>query len=304
MICLLYNIYGNFYKVVGMSGFKKTIILFGFIGNIYANSPYQTIIESGTTDEISIANSKFADQTESSVGDIMVSVSLNLLGQPYSRALLDRQTPEYMFVSLTNTDCMIFVEEILATSELIKQEQLTLDNLTRETKNLRYHGDLAYCNRNHYFKDWANANISKGYVIDEAYNLSGILFPYKANVMSSKIAKSIQSPHIDDLACIKSRENIINHEHLGFIPLKDLPRYLKFIQNGDIIGIVRTPNSREDAIHHLGIAYVHDDEVSMIHASSQSGEVVVAKSLTKYLSQYTDSLGIILLRPQLTNSQK
>ncbi len=285
-----------------MLGRYKSVIFFCLAGTLYANSNYQTIIESGTPNEIISLNAKIAKNPSLSVGQIMQLTALHLVGQPYGIGLLDRQQPEYMYVSLHETDCMLFVEQVLSASELIKQKRLNLDNLIQDTKDLRYHGDLAYCNRNHYFKDWATVNIEKGYVTDEAYRLTHILFPYTADVMSKKIATDDNDAHKKDLACIIKREGFINQQKLGFIPLTDLPRYLRFIKSGDIIGIVRTPNGKADAVHHLGIAYVHDNVVSMIHASSKSGKVVIADTLTGYLGQYTDSQGIILLRPQLMHN--
>ena len=281
------------------------IFLLCLVGSAYAETEYQTVIESSTPAIISNlqVKAKHDNVAKGSVGQINQWLALQLLDKPYSIALLDRQMPEYMYVTLGATDCMLFVEEVLASSELIKQQQFNLNNLTKETKNLRYHGTLSYCNRNHYFKDWAITNISKGYVTDAAYQISGITFPFEADVMSKKIAESSGDIHRSDFACIQEREQAINEGHLGFIPLRDLPKYLKDIKPGDIIGIVRTPGGRADAVHHLGIAYVHNNLVSMIHASSKSGKVVIANTLMEYLNQYKDSQGIILLRPQLMHNE-
>ena len=281
------------------------ILLLCTVGTAYANSDYQTVIESSTPSIIANLQAKAKQEhvAKGSIGEINQWLALQLLGKPYSIALLDRQQPEYMYVTLGATDCMLFVEEVLASSELIKQQQFNLNNLTTETKNLRYHGTLSYCNRNHYFKDWAITNISKGYVTDAAYQISGITFPFEADVMSKKIAESTGDLHRADLACIQEREQAINDGHLGFIPLRDLPKYLRYIKPGDIIGLVRTPSGHADAVHHLGIAYIHNNTVSMIHASSKSGKVVIANTLMEYLNQYKDSQGIILLRPQLMHNE-
>lgn len=238
-----------------------------------------------------------ANIAQKPIGDILGWVALQLLNKPYKGFLLDQTTPEYLYVSLDDTDCMLFIEEVLAVSRLIKQNALTLDGLTKEIKLLRYHGDVVYCSRNHYFKDWVSVNISKGTVSDEGYMLTKELYPYKANILSKLI---MQIPrlalHKNNEECIKAREHYINsQEKLGFITLKQLPKYLTKIHTGDIIGIVRDP-LKADGVHHLGIAYVDDGVVKMIDASSIKKSVVIEPSLMGYLAKFPDSRGIILIR--------
>lgn len=282
----------------------KLLILGLISSTTFANDEYNTFVESNTQSIVKQIQKKASSQKVAKLplGKITEWTALQLVGKPYSIALLDQSEPEYMLVTLGATDCMIFVEEVLASSELIKLNQFNLNNLIKITKDLRYHGNVLYCNRNHYFKDWALENIEKGYVTDEAMKLTGDSFPFKAEVMGIKIAKNNDDPHKSDLNCILAREQVINQNQLGFIDIKKLPDYLKYIHSGDIIGIVRSPNGKADAVHHLGIAYVHNNVVSMIHASSKSGEVVIADTLLGYLGQFKDSQGILLLRPQLINS--
>jgi hypothetical protein len=256
------------------------------------------------------------------LGQIMAWVALQLINQPYVGSLLDLQQPEYLYISLTKTDCMLFIEEVLAVSRLIQQHKLTMPNFIAYVKQLRYHqdgshqdgshlngnhlenshkdSDISYCTRNNYFKDWALTNIQKGIVVDEALPLTNIVFPYKAEVMSAQLRHNPKLLHYADLACIVKREQYINTttQKLGFISLKLLPKYLGKIQNGDIVGIVRFPTSG-DAVHHLGIAYIDKNGVvGMIHASNQKAirRVVIAPSLIDYLAKFNDAQGIILLR--------
>lgn len=262
---------------------------------------YEIIVESGTPKTLAVikANANKEKVAKLPIGKVIEWTALQLMGKPYSIALLDQKTPEYLYISLNNTDCMLFIEEVVAVSELIKNNRLDMNDLTTQIAKLRYHGDLAYCNRNHYFKDWAYVNEKNGIFKDEAFLLTGINLPYKANVMSIHIANAAESnPHKADLACIKAREDIINNqESIGFIPLKDLPKYLSKIQSGDVIGIIRhSENSKADSVHHLGIAYVHNGVVSMIHASSEMHKVVISDTLTGYLARFKDSQGIVLLR--------
>lgn len=280
-------------------GFILLLALFTIAAPAQAATSYQTIVESGTPLTLDKINTNAtADKIAlQPIGNIITWTSLQLLGKPYAIGLLDRTTPEYLYISLDQTDCMLFIEEVVAVSQLLKEHALNIANLTREVKHLRYHGAVCYCNRNHYFKDWALANIKKGIFVDEALRLTHTTLPYSADVMSAYIRKTLASnPHAQDLSCIARRENLINHEALGFIPLKDLPGYLPQIKSGDIIGIIRTPHGRADSVHHLGIAYVHGNIVSMIHASSDAKKVIISDTLLGYLARFKDSQGIILLR--------
>lgn len=281
---------------------KLSAFILGFcVSNqcIAANTDYSVVIDSKTTDIVANLNAKAnkGHVSKLPLGEVIQWTALQLLGQPYAKSLLDRKTPEYLYISLADTDCMLFVEEVVAAGGLIKQNDLNIDDLTKDIKELRYHGDVTYCERNHYFKDWALDNKDKGTVIDEAYALTGVTFPFTAHVMSDRLARNSSDIHAEDLACITQREQQINQRKLGYIPLKDLKKNLRYIQAGDIIGIVRSPNSYADAVHHLGIAYVKPGKsVGMIHASSESGKVVLADSLQGYLAKFKDSQGIILLR--------
>ncbi len=263
--------------------------------NVYANN-YQVVIESDTKTLIKQIdkNAKKNEIYKQNLGDIIQWSARQLVNEPYVGKLLDQHEPEYLYISVTNTDCMLFIEEVLALGILIKHDDLTLNNYVNKIKEERYHGEITFCNRNHYFKDWAIENIKKGLVVDIAYLLSKQYLPYAANVMSRSLEK--QHKHLADIECIKQREDYINNEQLGFIPIKDVEKNLKNIKSGDIIGIVRTPNNKADSIHHLGIANITKNGVGMIHASSDKKKVIVEPTLMGYLNRFQDMQGIILLR--------
>ncbi len=263
---------------------------------IFAKTNYPVIVESGTPivlDKLNLA-AKEQKIAKKPIGDIMQWTALQLFDKPYESALLDRSVPEYLYISLNQTDCMLFIEEVFAYANMLKHKQQSIDDLTSGIKDVRYHGEVAYCNRNHYYKDWALSNINKGLFIDVAKKLTNQYSSYPVDVLSQRIAKL--PTHAADVACIKSREDYINTQKLGFISMKELPKYLPKIKAGDMIGIVRTPNGKADSVYHLGIAYIHDGKVGMIHASSKQKKVVIADTITEYLGQFDNSQGIILLR--------
>lgn len=263
------------------------------------NESYPVIIESGTQAILNsiVQKSKTAHIRNKPIGDIIQWTSLQLLNSPYVYYLLDKTTPEYLYISLSKTDCVLFTEEVVVISRLIKENKLTLFNYINGIKQLRYHGKLAYCNRNHYFKDWVIMNEKQGIVIDAGSRLTKTKLPFKSDIMSTLIEQNESNIHYSNLSCIRDREKIVNFETVGFITLKELPKYLKDIHPGDIIGIIRAPD-KSDAVHHLAIAYVHNGEVGIIHASSIASKVVIYPSLMGYLEKFKDSLGIVLIRVQ------
>lgn len=273
------------------------LVLFFISLHINAVPNYQLVVESQTPEVFSklVTSAKTQKIAKKPIGDIMQWTALQLLNKPYVGRLLDRTVPEYLYISLNPTDCMLFIEEVFAFSKVLKNKQHSIDDFTAQIKNIRYHGDVAYCNRNHYFKDWSISNINKGLFIDVAEQLTHQYLVYPADVLSKAIANS--PTHAGDVAAIKSREDYINNNlKLGFISLKDLPKYLSKIKPGDIIGIIRTPNGKADSVYHLGIAYIHDGKVGMIDASSIYHKVVIEDTLTGYLAKFKNSEGIVLLR--------
>lgn len=259
------------------------------------------IIESGTPALLHQIQANAAKQSIRfrSPGDIVAWSALQSINQPYVGGLLDKTTPEYLYISLSKTDCMLFVEEVIAISRLLHEQRLTLTNLTQEIRKLRYHGKISYCNRNHYFKDWAAENIKKGIIRDIGIRLSGQYYNYPAHAISTYLEEHQDNANYSQLSCIKKREQDINtQEKIGFIPLNKLSQKLQYIHSGDIIGIVRTPKGRADAIHHLAIAYIFHGQVAMIDASSDKHKVILEPSLMQYLAKFKDSQGIVLFRPQ------
>jgi hypothetical protein len=274
------------------------VLFITFMSSVHAKQEniqsYQVVIESGTGNILNALsnNAKSQKISQKPLGEIIQWTGLQLLNSPYVSYLLDKSTPEYLYISLSNTDCMLFIEEVLVISNLIKENRLTIVNYIDGIKKLRYHGDIKYCNRNHYFKDWAVMN--NQVVYDVAFSLTAESLPYKTHVLGDSIANG-KNNNYSSLDCIRQREKLIDKETMGFIPLSSLPKYIQYIQAGDIIGIVRS-GKKADSIHHLGIAYIHDGKVGMINASSITKKVIIADTLTGYLSKFKDTEGIILLR--------
>lgn len=281
-----------------MRSFQRLILLLvsGIIVavNCYAAS---IVIESGTLTTVRLMYAQAGLRQlakNNQFGFLMQNVALQMLNKPYSSFLLDRQLPEYLWISTEHTDCMLFVEHVWAISMLIKTGDNSASALESYIKQIRYHGQVNYCNRNHYFKDWALSGQAIGIFNDEGFRLASESLPTFVYYLSNKL-ESKSDLHHKDLACILNRENLLNREQLGFIPMGKLSDYLGQIKPGDIIGVVRDIPGIDVA--HMGIAYVKNGQLGMIHASSKEQKVVLTKNLLRYLKQFRNVEGIVVLRP-------
>jgi hypothetical protein len=220
------------------------------------------------------------------------------LGSKYKPYLLDRESNEYLYLSTSDTDCFIFIEEVLAISLAIKNNQLTQANVLKFIQLLRYGNNVSvsYCNRNHYFKQWLINNQRNGLIQDEGYLLTKQLYPYSVGIISQYIIpNNIIKNKSQYLQCIYQKELAINKGSIGFIPVSQIETNLQYFKNGDIVGIVRDI-PKTDKISHLGIIYKDNKNIGMYHASSKYKKVVKEASLLKYLGKYNDLKGIVLVR--------
>lgn len=269
--------------------------LIGAICTLYTNQAYcyETTIESGTMATIKNIAANIPDTNSSS--ELRTTVAMAMLGKPYSYYLLDKKTPEYLFISTEHTDCMLFVEHVLVISNMISQHQINESQLSKDIVAIRYHGEINYCNRNNYFTDWATSNIKKQNMSDVLLNNTPYLMPNKVSILST-MEQNPNNLHHDELKCISQREIWVNQQKLGFIPIDKFNQYSKLIQDGDIIGVARKESGID--IAHMGIAKITESQVGMIHASSEHHEVMYSNNLYNYLINLSNIQGIVVLRPK------
>lgn len=264
---------------------------------VYAKANYKVVYNGKIEKTLPLLRQNAAKSgiAKKPIGYVMAWVALQLLNKPYVANLLDKSSREYLYISLDDTDNMLFIDEVLATARLIKQNTLSLDNLTFAIKNIRYHGDVSFCNRNHYFKDWIWENTSKGLVYDEGYQLTHQLYSIQVHKFSNMF-HNMFNIHYKRSACIEDRENYINnYEKIGFISMQQLPQYLNKIHSGDIIGIMENSITGNGG-YKLGIADVENGVVKIVNASSVQKHVALTPNLIAYLKQLKNVSGIALIR--------
>ena len=87
------------------------------------------------------------------VNEAMARLAEFFLGSPYLAMSLDQSGREQLHLDLTQFDCMLFVEQLLA---IVSAD--SFDGFAEQTRRLRYrNGEISYCTRQHYFRDWVGS---------------------------------------------------------------------------------------------------------------------------------------------------
>jgi hypothetical protein len=233
----------------------------------------------------------------SPMGDIMQNIAGQFLGAKYQAGLLDRSPTEKLFISLTEFDCVLFVETVLALSHNFALKNYQYSTFTEQILNQRYrHGVLdGYCSRLHYFSDWINDNQKRGNVENITAKLGGITLDKKLNFMSKNRRSYPQLKSQSNYDCIQQVEQQLQSLSLTYIPTANIKDIYPQLQAGDIIGVVTNIDGLDTT--HTGLVYRSaEGEIGLIHASP-AGQVTIARDLQKYISKVDKAIGIFVVRP-------
>jgi hypothetical protein len=230
------------------------------------------------------------------------TISAAFLGAKYQGGLLDQSLTEQLFVSLTEFDCVLFVETVLAIAQLAKQAPPTADivnDFSQQIMSLRYrHGQMdGYCSRLHYFTDWIQDNQRRGKVTDITPALGGVADSHPLNFMTQNRQSYRQLVNNEALYnCIKAREQELSQTPRFYIPTERIASIYPQLRSGDIVAIATKIQGLD--VTHTGLVYIQNNQVGLIHASP-AGAVTIAPDLTRYVRGVPESKGIIVARPNL-----
>ena len=211
------------------------------------------------------------------------------LGSPYLAMSLDQSSQEQMRVDLTQFDCMLFIEQLLA---IVSAD--SFDGFAEQTRRLRYrNGDVRYCTRQHYFHDWVSSAQAQGLLIQ------GFVWPGQTtrilplNFMSSHRDRypALESPVLFD--CIREREQGRRVEQ-HYLPLETLETALPTLQSGDIFAVATSIGGLD--VTHTGVLVREGSRLDAIHAAPGRG-VMRSRSFENYLRSVPDAIGAVIVRP-------
>jgi hypothetical protein len=235
------------------------------------------------------------------IDEVLQPVSAKFLGATYREGLLDQGKTEQLFVSLTEFDCVLFVETVLAFSRNLFSPHPTYENFVKNVQEVRYaDGKLdGYCSRLHYFSEWTRDNQKRNIVRDLTAELGGVPFNKTLNFMSRNWQKYPRIKHSEaNYQCILAMEQKLElelqSEQLRYIPTKKIHSIYPLLKAGDIIAVT-TDLKGLDATH-TGLVYPTPNGIGFIHASP-SGKVRVAPDLQSYIERVDHAIGIMVARP-------
>jgi hypothetical protein len=232
------------------------------------------------------------------IGEIVQTIAEQLEGSAYKEGLLDRSPQEQLVISLSQFDCVLLVETVLALARGVAVQDYAYATLAQNVESLRYaNGELnGYCSRLHYFSGWINDNQKRGQVIEIGDRLGGIPLNKPLRFMSNNwqlYPKLLASK--DNLNCIVAMEKGIDTKQIAYVPTEKIRSIYSQLQPGDIIAIATEIEGLD--VTHTGLAYRHSDgSFGLIHASPV-GRVVVSADLQAYIARQPQAIGILVARP-------
>lgn len=233
----------------------------------------------------------------------MIYFGERLLGVPYVPYTLEQKEDENLIINLHELDCTTFVETVLALSLSAKQENPGFQTFASQLKLIRYtNGEIkGYASRLHYFSDWITDNSSKGVIKEITGEIrgasKGILNLGFMSDHPDKYVPLSKNPRL--ITDIYNREQSLNGKPYFYIDKKNMTSdIIRQIRKGDIIAV--TTNIAGLDISHVGIAYPAKDNLYLLHASQQKGQVIIdVIPLDEYLRESNRSSGIRIIRPLL-----
>ncbi|CAG2531591.1 Protein of unknown function (DUF1460) [Maribacter dokdonensis] len=233
------------------------------------------------------------------IGATMVSVGKTFMKTPYVAKTLEIGDTETLVVNLQGLDCTTFVENVLAFTLLLRQQEKSFDGYLKNLEIIRYKdGSLnGYASRLHYFSEWIANNAEKGLLKDITGEIGGAAITKDINFMSTH--RDLYPFLADDLnfSKIKASENYLNNQAICVLAQDDIAANEHLLQTGDIIALATSINGLD--VTHTGIATREKDgRIHLLHASTGSMEVEVSKKpLADYLKGIKSNTGIMVARP-------
>lgn len=237
--------------------------------------------------------------------DFLLYAARYLLGTSYVGGTLEAGDKEELRISLTQTDCILFVETCLDLARCKMLGYNDFSHFAEEVRQSRYRdGQIrGYGDRIHYTTEWIRRGEERGVVRDITLDLGGIPSDRKIFYMSRnyKKYKHLSSADTDpavrrELDAVAAAEAELNRQPQTFIPTAQIPAAADKIRSGDIICFMSGVAGLD--IAHVAVAYVRDGKVGFIHASQTGGKVMVDPlSIAAYAASRKNCPGIKVVRP-------
>lgn len=275
-------------------------VLLGILFFITVQAMYSQILEYTEADSLKVIHLLNEAKYKSPDENLQLFFARKLIGTPYVSGTLDRNKEEKLVVNLCEVDCTTYVEYITALSITVMRGKTSFQDFTDVLKQLRYrNGELnGYASRLHYFSDWIIDNEGKGFIRETTGCFSKDSLRLQLNYMtrySDKYLPLKKNPRLTE--AIDRAEKALYGINVPFLKkeLLNNPEVIQQINEGDIVAI--TTNIEGLNIVHTGLAVRIDEQLYLLHASSQLGKVALTtEPLSLYLQNKATMTGIRTLR--------
>lgn len=249
---------------------------------------------------------QFNIDTQLPANDLFLNIARSFIGTPYKGQTLELNEAELLIVNLREFDCTTYIENCMALTSTVLSEKPSFDIFIETLRNIRYRkGQInGYTNRLHYFTDWITDNEEKGYIVDKSELFGGIPYPNQVNFMSTHISAYRQLAADSNLIpLITHIEKEISGRTYLYLPKTNIDITDLGSANGMIVAF--TTQIKGLDVVHTGIIIIENEEVKLLHASSDEGKVVITdKNLQEYINSNKSQSGIILVQPIFKQSDK
>lgn len=237
---------------------------------------------------------------QKSVPELMIIVAKQMLGTEYVAGTLEK-VPEQLVVSLTQTDCILFVESCLAMALNAKKGIFHPDSLCATIQSLRYRDGKVdgYASRIHYTSEWIRQGEDRGIFREitdvlSGDNLSGQRFSYMSE--HSDAYRQLKGNPAEVARIAQMEASLNQHTDYFVIPKEAVSKMEHLLKDGDILGFNSTVKGLD--IAHVALVYHKENgQVGFIHASQADGKVVIdEKSIADYVNSRKSNNGIRIVR--------
>tara|TARA_R110000868_G_scaffold93810_5_gene259479 strand:- start:35702 stop:36544 length:843 start_codon:yes stop_codon:yes gene_type:complete len=237
--------------------------------------------------------------TNEEMGATMVAVGKSFMGIPYVAKTLEIGVTESLVINLHALDCTTFVENVLAFSLMLQNNEKDFTAFMDYLETIRYkNGKLnGYASRLHYFSEWIANNEHKGLLKDMTSEIGGVESNKAINFMSTHRELYPFLKDADNYNKIKASEEFLKSQSICILPQDQIEANEHLILTGDIIALTTSIKGLD--ITHTGIASREaDGRIHLLHASTGSMEVELSKQpLANYLKGIKSNTGIMVARP-------
>lgn len=238
---------------------------------------------------------------DSSVQRVAVQAASLFKGTPYRSATLERYPqPEQLTVNLRALDCVTFVENVLALTQLVQMgQEKDFRAFKQKLQSIRYRKLPIedYTSRIHYTTDWIRHNTNRKVFVNITPQLGGVVVNKQLSFISSN-PQYYPALKADPSLRKKMQEiekQLTQSTALCVIPTRQIEHIIHLLRDGDIVAFATNQPSL-DYIH-MGIVVKENNTTTFIHASSTHKKVLVEPySLQDYCNRNARISGISVLR--------